>query len=661
MGKFALLIGVGSYRSPDLHDLLAAPRDVEAMQRVLVDPAIGGFAVDDVCVLQNPEPQEMREEIERLFINRKRSDLVLLYFSGHGVMDDAGQFYLTTVATDKGRLRSTAIESTYVHGLMEQRGKDRSQHQVVILDSCFSGAFAEGMAAKGNEVNLQPQLGGKGRAVLTSSSGTEYSFEQKDGELSVYTQYVVEGLRIGTADKNGDGNISVDELHEFVAMKVGAAAPAMQPKIYAVEEGYKIIMAKAPVGDPKLLFRKEVETLAKTRNGVISSVLQRGLKRQFKGQISADEIDIILNEILQPYREFQENLREFQDAIDEFLALPESQKVPADLTYLQYALGLRDEDVHPWMKGINVRPKVVENPVKAEQSNQVWFEFTTAQVDPKGKVTSRSTGKINGISEDLGAGIVVELVKVPDGSFTMGSPKNEEGRDWYQHWSKDLKNVNVEGPQHQVQIPGFFMGRYPVTQAQWKRVAGTEKVAVDLDADPSYFKGANRPVEQVSWDQATEFCARLSRATNRAYRLPSESEWEYACRAGTDTPFSFGSTLSPDVANYDCNYTYGEETKGKYREETSDVGCFPANAFGLYDMHGNVWEWCQDVWQDDYSNAPTDGSAHLGPQGNKLYRLLRGGSWCNCPWYCRSADRNWGIPGSCFSRFGFRLACSLAA
>jgi eukaryotic-like serine/threonine-protein kinase len=276
-------------------------------------------------------------------------------------------------------------------------------------------------------------------------------------------------------------------------------------------------------------------------------------------------------------------------------------------------------------------------------------EFPTAQLNETGGIASQGKGQVTVYSEDLGDGVTLEMASISGGTFLMGSPSEEDER------SAD------EGPRHSVTVPGFWMGQFEVTQAQWKRVAAMEKVSIDLDADPSYFKGQNRPVEQVSWDQATEFCARLSRATNRAYRLPSESEWEYTCRAGTDTPFSFGPTLSPDVANYDGNYTYGQGSKGKYRQETTDVGSFPANSFGLYDMHGNVWEWCQDWWHDDYSKAPTDGSAQPDKQSYKLYRLLRGGSWYNSPRFCRSAGRLWYSPGYCFNCVGFRVACSLAS
>jgi formylglycine-generating enzyme required for sulfatase activity len=157
------------------------------------------------------------------------------------------------------------------------------------------------------------------------------------------------------------------------------------------------------------------------------------------------------------------------------------------------------------------------------------------------------------------------------------------------------------------------MGKFPVTQAQWRAVAALPKINTDLDPDPSYFNGANRPVEQVSWDEAMEFCRRLSKKTGRDYRLPSEAEWEYACRAGTNKPFHFGKRITSDLANYNGNSVYGNAPKGKYREETTPVGSLKvANAFGLYDMHGNVWEWCADGWHENYEGAPNSNNRRLG-------------------------------------------------
>ena len=200
------------------------------------------------------------------------------------------------------------------------------------------------------------------------------------------------------------------------------------------------------------------------------------------------------------------------------------------------------------------------------------------------------------------------------------------------------------------------MGKYPVTQAQWKAIASLSKVERDLKPSPSRFKGDNRPVERVNWYEAVEFCARLSNLTGREYRLPSEAEWEYACRASTTTPFHFGETITDKLANYDASEIYADEPKGEDREETTPVGSFPPNAFGLYDMHGNLWEWCADYWHDNYKGAPRDGSA-WETGGNKKWRVLRGGSWYYPPEICRSATRNITYPDNRHYNFGFRVVC----
>jgi formylglycine-generating enzyme required for sulfatase activity len=253
------------------------------------------------------------------------------------------------------------------------------------------------------------------------------------------------------------------------------------------------------------------------------------------------------------------------------------------------------------------------------------------------------------------------MVAIPAGTFLMGSPEDEVDR------------YDDEGPQHEVRVASFFMAKYPITQVQWQVVANLPKVKVDLNPDPSNFKGDNRPVEQVSWHEAMEFCDRLSRLTGREYRLPSEAEWEYACRAGTTTPFHVGETLTTDLANYrgvdddsiGWKGNYDQGPKGIYRKETTEVGSFPPNAFGLYDMHGNVWEWCQDHWHDNYSeDPPRDGSAWLFPEERKSEdehrRVVRGGSWSDAPRYCRSAFRLRDHPDTRSNYLGFRVVCSAA-
>jgi len=198
------------------------------------------------------------------------------------------------------------------------------------------------------------------------------------------------------------------------------------------------------------------------------------------------------------------------------------------------------------------------------------------------------------------------------------------------------------------------MGRYEVTQAQWRAAARLPKVNRDLVTDPSKFKGDNLPVEQVSWEDAVEFCERLSRATGRHYRLPTEAEWEYACRAGATTQFAFGETITPELVNYNGNYPYGAASKGKFRKQPTPVGGLGiANAFGLFDMHGNVWEWCLDTWHENYNGAPSDGNVWEG--GDTRYRVVRGGSWNYLGLNSRAANRNRNTPFNMNFLTGFRL------
>ncbi|MDJ0708723.1 MAG: formylglycine-generating enzyme family protein [Leptolyngbyaceae cyanobacterium MO_188.B28] len=274
------------------------------------------------------------------------------------------------------------------------------------------------------------------------------------------------------------------------------------------------------------------------------------------------------------------------------------------------------------------------------------FEYEIVTVDPHGKVRDRQKRRAEWRTEELGDDISLDLVRIPAGTFMMGSPDDEVDR-------KD-----PEGPQHSVSIAAFWMGKYPVTQAQWKAVANLPKVTRYLDPDPAKFKGDNRPVEWVEWYAAEEFCKRLSRQTEREYRLPSEAEWEYACRAGATTPFHFGETLTPDLANYGGDRIYGSGPKREHCKQTMPVGSFEAaNAFGLYDMHGNVGEWCLDHWHENYQGAPADGGAWLS-SSEMGRRIFRGGAWDYDPRICRSAHRDWNGPVIRLSNVGFRVCCS---
>jgi len=366
-------------------------------------------------------------------------------------------------------------------------------------------------------------------------------------------------------------------------------------------------------------------------------------------QLTDEEVEAIKQPIIEAADEdYRGRLKRYEQGIRAALVshylLPSSAR--QSLNQLQRSLMLRYEDVTR-----------IEKSIAALESKA--FNFQVPRIEKDCTITYQR-GQADYFAEALG-GVTLEMVSIADGKFTMGQTEAETqyltqqfSKEDYQKW------FAIELPRHKVSIPSFLMGKYAVTQAQWSVVAtDLPKVKIDLNPDPSHFKGADRPVEKVSWDEAVEFCDRLSQKAGKNYRLPSEAEWEYACRAGTTTPFYCGETIATDLANYNGNYTYGSGTKGVYREKTEAVGSFPPNAFGLYDMHGNVWEWCADYGHGNYEGAPIDGSAWIiGGDSDK--RLLRGGSWLFIPANCRSCNRLYAAPVDRNYSLGFRVVCGFA-
>ena len=238
------------------------------------------------------------------------------------------------------------------------------------------------------------------------------------------------------------------------------------------------------------------------------------------------------------------------------------------------------------------------------------------------------------ITEILPKGILLEMVKIPAGRFLMGTEEAEVIRLCKEHETDWLKN---EMPQHRVNLQEFYLGKYPVTQEQYQAIMGT---------NPSNFKdNPKNPVENVSWNDAQAFCQKLNEKTGKKYRLPSEAEWEYACRAGTQTRYYFG-----DDEKLLGEYAWYSENSGS---KTHPVEQKKPNNWGLYDMHGNVWEWCEDGWHENYQNAPKDGSSWNNNHSQTNLRILRGGSWGSDPRNCRSAYRFYDVDRYYFN--GFRV------
>ena len=280
------------------------------------------------------------------------------------------------------------------------------------------------------------------------------------------------------------------------------------------------------------------------------------------------------------------------------------------------------------------RSKVTElvadsKPTNKDESELREFEFEVVKVNYQSQEVKREKGQARYFTEDLGNGVELDMVYIPGGEFMMGSPEGE--------------GYKSEKPQHKVTVQPFFMGKFQITQAQWRAITSLPKIKVGIELDPCSFKGDELPVETISWEDAVEFCQRLSIYTKKEYRLPTEAEWEYACRAGTTTTFHFGEKITDKLANYEF-------------PKTRLVGSFLPNAFGLYDMHGNLWEWCEDDWHDNYQGAPTDGSAWLSRAVGNM-KVIRGGSWYNDPELCRSAYRNLDTRDDRGNVIGFRVVC----
>jgi formylglycine-generating enzyme required for sulfatase activity len=296
------------------------------------------------------------------------------------------------------------------------------------------------------------------------------------------------------------------------------------------------------------------------------------------------------------------------------------------------------------------------------------IEFEVVSLDLMGAIAKRERKRNQYYRQNLGDGIYIDMMFCPGGVFRMGNPEGDASnhRNAKKPFGVSIPQAACLFPERStrwVEVLPFYIGRFPITQAQWKSVSNLPIENYALYPDLSYYKGKNRPVECVSWLEAVEFCKRLARQSGRKYRLPSEAEWEYACRAGTKTDFHFGHVITTDVAN---NYPSREERPGgRYRKGITDVGLFPANAWGLHDMHGNVWEWCLDHYHKSYHKAPTDGSPWIDRDiDGSDRRIFRGGSYCYSAFYCTSHRRIYRIsesepPNARGRNLGFRIVCDI--
>ena len=573
----AILIAASEFpEEPSLQTLRCPKNDVAGLAEALTSPDFGLFT-DPLTFINDPSHSTLRA-INRVFKEASRDDQVLIYYSGHGKQDTAGHLHLATSDTETGALETSSIAVGTLRRLIDNYA---CKQVALILDCCFGGAVGKDFLKSGVDDHLKQTFQGRGIYILTASTATQTAREKEGDDYSLFTKHILQGIRQGEADHDDDGLISLDDLYEYVKTRVPKEAPQYPTKWEFGVQGNSLFIARA------------VRTFSPER------------LRAFKQKIKDDE-DYLLPEVFeQAYRVIRENQpkrdKDFFALLEE-LCDGRARHGEFNSRWLRLAPAPEQEKKAPAQQEKKARPP------------------SPAIVTPPQEKKAPPRKPVESFTDDLN-GVPLEMIFVPGGAFKMGSPKGNGHDD--------------ERPQHDVTVPGFYIGKYQITQAQWEAVMGK---------NPSHFKGDPAlPVESVSWNDAKKFCEKLAQMTGKAYRLPSEAEWEYACRAGT---------TGDHAGDLGAMAWYSNNSGGK----THPVGQKQPNAFGLYDMHGNVWEWCEDVWHDNYKDAPIDGSAWLGG-GNSSLRVVRGGSWSTDEGCCRSACR-WFEPGVHDDHLGVRVVVS---
>lgn len=570
--RLALIIANGDFDDPRLSRLETPTRDAEALAQVLDDPDIGDF---EVTLLVDQPEGVVRRKIGRFYHRRKRSDLLLLYYSGHGIRDEYGALYLATKDTEMDIASATALSASFVRERIDKSG---SQRKVVVLDCCHSGAFAK--AGLGDSVSTQDAFAGSGygRVILTASDALELSWEGGEwlgeGKPSFFTHFLVEGLRTGAADLDGDGEIAIDELYDYVYERIVTSGHARQtPQKWALKVQGRIVIAQTAQTDISL-------------PGWIVEALS---SLAFSARLAA------VGELVQ--------LADGQDRALAAVARAELKR-------------LSEEDNNSSVRGAAAGGLGVGTPVV----DGVPSELSPLLVEKHKRKPDVLT---------ITSPIRLELIRVPADEFLMGNDP-----------AKDEQSGDDEQPQHTLDLPEFYIGKYPVTNRQYAAFvqATGYKAPSSWESGKATSGKANHPVVGASWEDTKNFCRWLSREIKRDARLPSEAEWEKAARGTNGRIYPWGNG-PPTVALCNFGWNVGGTTPvGKY----STSGDSP---YGCADMAGNVTEWTRSL-SKGYPYDPEDGREDLGASG---LRVVRGGSFLYSAGLVRCAARN-GL--SQYSRYG---------
>ncbi len=600
--RVALVIGNSDYKDAPLLNPTNDARDMAELFKQ------HGF---DVLHGENLSQKDMKTLIRSFGDKLRKGGVGVFYFAGHGVQV-ADHNYLIPVGANIRTEAEIEYESVDLGFVLAQMQEAQNQLNILILDACRNDPFTRSSRSQA-----------RGLASVNAPVGTLIAYSTAPGNVAMdgegrnglYTEELLKQLR-----QPGTRLLDVF-LHTRAAVRKRTNGHQVPWESISIE------------GD--FILNRTAETVAANPPAPAIESGEQALWRVIEASNAQEDFE----QYLQKYGARGTYADAAQVRLRQLRAKPVTTNAVASVS-------------SAW----SIKP--------ARTLATTAFHFETAHVNATGTVIEKRAATAQQFSEDISNSVQLEMVKIPAGNFRMGTAEEDIEQVTQEHErifgkADAAASVRWQTPQHVVKLPSFYLGKFEVTQAQWRAVAALPKVQRELSADPSKFKGDNLPVELISWEDAQEFCARLSRATGRNYRLPSEAEWEYAARANTTTDFAFGNALPPEVANYDGNYPYGKSEKGIARGQTVAVGSLGiANAFGLFDLHGNVWEWCQDTWHESYAGAPTDGSAWES-SGDQNRRVGRGGAWMTYAVACRSALRARNAPDFRMFFIGFRVAMDL--
>jgi formylglycine-generating enzyme required for sulfatase activity/uncharacterized caspase-like protein len=687
--NWAICVGINRY--VNLQPLEYAERDAEALRDFFnsetgfqsvyhfaenAPPIVGSSAVPiSATPTFGSLMRFLRIRFDEPFL--KASDNFWFFFAGHGMREGNEDFLLPSDA-DPGNVTKTAIPVRYVCEQLRRSGAD---NVILLLDACRN----EG-ARDGQGIGLERQ---KGVVTLCSCSPAERSYEIGELKHGAFTYGLLEALRL-----QGKHNCAtVERLDDYLRYRVPEICtqykrPRQTPYTFVEPIAKRHLILLPDMALPEDLEPIKLDALNAEAEDDLA------LAEQLWWRVNAvsptdsqahEAIKRVARKIARGSHSEQSGQPVGETVVPAVASAPMGSALKAQPP----VIGATPFDDKSSTSTVTRRQLLLlgAGSVALGTTAGAWYisrkppfpairteQFKTVTVNSIGELGNWQSRTAKFFTESLSTDSGLELAVIPSGQYLMGSPENEP------------KRRQCEGPQHMVDIRSFAIGRTTITQAQWRAVlmARPDRILRDLPFDPSSFEGDDLPAETISWQQASEFCDRLSDLSGRIYRLPSEAEWEYACRAQTSTPFHFGPTITPELANY-CgtgngvcgvsngkdisNLSYGKIVygnggydlgpSGEFTGKTMPVRTFPANGFGLYEMHGNVWEYCLDTWQETYPSTASQGEPYV--DGDQRWRVLRGGSWSHNPAVCRSAyrepmDANYvGWQG----RVGFRVVCEL--